>query len=262
MRMPLAPFLLGGLALPAQFAQVPWALDLPMAQGLTPGNFGLRFTHRFAEPARANGKEALGFDGYAYTGLGLGWGVRGVPGLSLEVSRTSDEKTVEFAVRQQVLSGDTFRAALRAERFDATIKGGAVGSALQAPVEWEPRVGLVLSAVPTLLSRTFYHRDPLFNVGLGARWRVADSQDLTAEYIPVPRALASIRVPDTFGGTRSLQPGWAFGYSYSTFGHRFSVMATNVPGTSMNQVLGGDGGGLGPNHAGNWGLGFNVIRIF
>ncbi|MDE3246014.1 MAG: hypothetical protein KGN80_08000, partial [Acidobacteriota bacterium] len=57
--------------------------------------------------------------------------------------------------------------------------------------------------------------------------------------------------------------GWALGYVFKTKGHRFTLLATNANGTTANQVLGGDYGAQpGPSRSGEWGLGFNLVRIF
>ena len=69
------------------------------------------------------------------------------------------------------------------------------------------------------------------------------------------------------GGTPtgpSLEPyqnGFAFGVTYKTFKHRFSLMGTNVSGTLANQVLSGDYYG-GPRVSSQWAIGFNVTRVF
>lgn len=44
-------------------------------------------------------------------------------------------------------------------------------------------------------------------------------------------------------------------------GIRFTHLATTIPGTTAHQVLGGDYAG-GPRPAGDWTLGFNLVRIF
>lgn len=51
-------------------------------------------------------------------------------------------------------------------------------------------------------------------------------------------------------------------YQYRTQGHRFTILATTTPGTTANQVLGGDYEGFGPRSSNYWSLGFNLIRIF
>lgn len=52
------------------------------------------------------------------------------------------------------------------------------------------------------------------------------------------------------------------GYQHRTQGHRFTIIAPTVPGTTANQVLGGDYEGFGPRSPNNWSLGFNLVRIF
>lgn len=54
----------------------------------------------------------------------------------------------------------------------------------------------------------------------------------------------------------------AQGLMGASFSYRFTILATNVRGTTANQVLGGDYAGTGPNRSGQWGLGFHLVRIF
>jgi hypothetical protein len=80
------------------------------------------------------------------------------------------------------------------------------------------------------------------------------------EYYPRPSKLAKAAPGGITDGT-TYQNGYAAGFSYKTFKHRFSVFGTNASGTTDNQVLSGDYGG-GPRHSSQWSLGFNVTRIF
>lgn len=78
----------------------------------------------------------------------------------------------------------------------------------------------------------------------------------TGEFYPRPSKL-----------DKRYKPGWAAGFAYKTFKHRFTPMATNTAGTTAHQVLGGDyRGGPGTYGAeqggGKWSLGFNIVRIF
>lgn len=241
------------LALPLmgqEASDLPLLLNLPTADTLMAWDIGLRFTHRFQEQAKGSSKDFYGLDGGAFTAIGFDFGIKAVPGLNAQVYRTSDHKTLTLALQEQVLASDHWRVAVRAERFDETVKGGLVGGAFQTPVDWRPVESFTLTLVPTFLSRTATARS-VATAGLGLRWSFTESQGLLAEYYP---KLSKV------GGDG--EQGWAFGYQYRTHGHRFSLLATNELGTTAHQVLGGDYGGFGPRPSGSWVLGFNVVRLF
>lgn len=240
-----------GLPLAAQEAsEVPLALNLPTADHLSDWDIGLRFTHRFQEQAKGSGKDLYGLDNGAYTAFGFDFGIKPIPGLNAQIYRTSDQKTLTLALQEQVVATEHWRFALRAERYDETVKGGLVGGAFQAPLDWQPFEALTLSVVPTYLSRTAT-AERVVTAGVGVRWMMTETQGLLAEYYPRPSKVSG-----------SFERGWALGYQYRTLGHRFSVLASNELGTTAHQVLGGDYAGYGPRPAGSWALGFNVIRIF
>jgi len=71
-----------------------------------------------------------------------------------------------------------------------------------------------------------------------------------AEYYPRPSKIG-----------KDFKPGYAAGFTYKTFKHRFTLVGTNTSGTTANQVLSGDYGG-GARSTGQWALGFNVARTF
>ena len=247
----LASLCLLGLPLAAQEASdLPLALNLPTADHLADWDMGVRFTHRFQEEAKSGNRELYGLDGGAFTAFGFDFGIKPVPGLNAQIYRTADEKTITLALQEQVVATEQWRVALRAERYDETVKGGIVGGAFQIPVDWQPVQPLTLSLVPTYLSRTATARH-VATAGLGAHWAFTEHQGLLGEFYPRPS-----KVPDGF------ERGWAFGYQYRTAGHRFSVLATNELGTTAHQVLGGDYEGFGPRASGGWVLGFNVVRLF
>ena len=240
-----------GLSLTAQEAsELPLSLNLPTADHLADWDIGLRFTHRFQEQAKGSSKDLYGLDNGAYTAFGFDFGIKPIPGLNAQIYRTSDQKTLTLALQEQVVATDHWRFALRAERYDETVKGGLVGGAFQTPVDWQPVESLAFTAVPTYLSRTATARN-VVTAGLGIRWMVGENQGLLAEFYPRPS-----KVAETF------KQGWAFGYQYRTIHHRFSILASNELGTTAHQVLGGDYEGFGPRPSGSWALGFNVIRIF
>ncbi|WP_243304416.1 DUF5777 family beta-barrel protein [Geothrix oryzisoli] len=244
--------------LAGQDSELPLGLNLPTADHLQGWQPAIRFTHRFAEPARGNSKDFYGLDGGNFAGLGFDLGIAAVPGLNAQIYRTSDGKTVILALQERLLDRPHFRMALRGERFDETLQRttytfgtvGITGATLQLPTELV--MGTVtLSVVPTWLSRTTTRDQALFTAGAGLRWRLLERQSLLAEYYPRPGRLDAA----------TYEQGFALGYRFQTKGHRFTLLATNVQGTTAHQVLGGDYGG-GPRPGGRWALGFNLVRIF
>ncbi|GLH67974.1 DUF5777 family beta-barrel protein [Geothrix edaphica] len=253
----LLPLLLSAPLL-GQDSELPLGLNLPTADHLQGWQPAIRFTHRFAEPARGNSKDFYGLDGGNFAGLGFDLGIAAVPGLNAQVYRTSDGKTVVLALQEQLLDRPHVRLAIRGERFDETIKRatytfgtvGVTGAALQLPAEFVAGP-VTFSLVPTWLSRTTTQDRALFTAGAGLRWRIVEGQSILAEYYPRPARLDST----------AYEQGFALGYRFQTKGHRFTLLATNVQGTTAHQVLGGDSAG-GPRSPGQWALGFNLVRIF
>lgn len=239
------------LPLAAQEAsEVPLAINLPTADHLANWDISLLFTHRFLEPVRDNSKDYYGLDEHAAVGFGFDFGIKAIHGLNAEIYRTADGKTVTLALQEQVMTTGHWRVAVRAERYDETVKGGQLGGVFQVPVDLQPLEALTFTAVPTFLARTATARN-VVTTGLGVRWMVAEHQGILAEFYPRPSRVY-----------RGFEQGWALGYQYRTVGHRFTIVATNVPGTTNHQVLGGDYEGYGPRSANYWALGFNLIRIF
>lgn len=268
----LLPLSLAALPLLSQQAsEVPWGLNLPTAQGLEQGALDIRFTHRFDTRARGNSKEAYGLDGYAYAALGFEKNFVSWPGLTFQAYRTADQKTLTLALSQKLILDPTFQVALRVERFDETVKAetitldsrdfktGKLGTAIQLPMEWRVSEYLTLSAVPTWLSRSNLKREPLTTVGLSVRMELTPEQAFIAEYYPRPSKLKNEL---SIEGKPLETAGWAMGYMFKTKGHRFTILGTNVKGTTTNQVLAGDYNFVGPSRSGDWRLGFNIARMF
>ena len=259
---PIVPSILLPLLLAApllgQDSELPLGLNLPTADHLQGWQPAIRFTHRFAEPARGNSKDFYGLDGGNFAGLGFDLGIAAVPGLNAQVYRTSDGKTVILALQEQLLNHPHVRMAVRGERFDETIQRatytfgtvGITGATLQLPAEFLAGP-VTLSLVPTWLSRTTTRDRALFTAGAGLRWRILEGQSILAEYYPRPARLDSA----------AFEQGVALGYRFQTKGHRFTLLATNLQGTTAHQVLGGDYVG-GPRPPGRWALGFNLVRVF
>lgn len=245
--------------LSAQDSEVPLALNLPTAETLRDWQPAIRFTHRFLEQARSNGKEAFGLDGGNSAGLGLDLGIGAVPGLNAQIYRTADGKTVVLALQQQALKTSWLRLAVRGERFDETIKRatygnttvGISGAVLQVPVDFLAGP-LAVGLVPTLLTRTSTKESSVATYGASLRWSISEGQSLLLEHYSKPGGLPA-------SGT--YRSGLAFGYRFQTQRHRFTLLGTTAQGTTAHQVLGGGYNG-GPVEPGQWTLGFNLVRMF
>lgn len=254
----LAVVLLAGGALSAEESEVPIAINLPTADRMQFWDIGLIFTHRFLSPVQGHGKDLYGLDGFTYAGFGFDFGFKPIKGMNFEIYRTADNKTFTVAIQQQFLNKDRIRMSARLERFDEVVtqvvtKDGTVGisgMAFQLPTEIFITDDFVLSLVPTYLSRTTTQEKSIFNYGVGLHYDFTSKFRVVVEYYPRPSQIA-----------KTFETGFAVGFSYKTFKHRFTLIGTNSTGTTAHQVLGGDYGG-GPKPQSDWSIGFNVARVF
>ncbi len=281
----LACALLAGGALRAESSEYPMVFNLPSAERMQYWDIGVVFTHRFVQPVKDHGKDVYGLDGYTYAGLGFTFGIKPIPGLNAFIYRTADNKTFSFGLQEQVLNGERVRMAVRAERFDEVVKEtttplgkvGISGLAVQVPTEIFITDDIIFSVVPSYITKTTTtdtvlavppgqtpntkpNTGGVFNVGLGLRIGFTEKFSFVSEYYPRPSKFAKAAPGGITDGT-TYQNGFAVGFSYKTFKHRFTLAGSNASGTTANQVMSGDYGG-GPRLSGNWSLGFNVTRIF
>jgi len=281
----LACALLAGGALHAESSEYPLVINLPSAERMQYWDIGVVFTHRFIQPVKDHGKDVYGLDGFTYAGLGFTFGIKPIPGLNAFIYRTADNKTFSFGLQEQVLNGDRVRMAVRAERYDEVVKEtvtplgkvGISGVVVQIPTEIFITDDIIFSVVPTYLSRnttgdtilvpapgesvsTTPNKPGVLNVGLGLRIGFTEKFSFVSEYYPRPSKLAKAAPGGITDGT-TYQNGFAAGFSYKTFKHRFTVVGTNASGTTANQVMSGDYGG-GPRPSASWSIGFNVARVF
>ncbi len=281
----LACALLAGGHLRAESSEFPLVINLPSAERMQYWDLGVVFTHRFIQPVKDHGKDAYGLDGFTYAGVGFTFGIKPIKGLNLFVYRTADNKTFNAGFQQQVWNGDYVRMALRAEHFDEVVKEGVTpfgrigvtGFTAQLPTEIFIGDDLILSLVPTFVSKTTTsdtilpvppgttpntkpNKGGVFNVGLGLRYGFTDKFSVMAEYYPRPSKFAKA-APGGITDGSTYQNGFAAGFSYKTFKHRFTLAGTNASGTTANQVMSGDYGG-GPRLTSQWAIAFNVARVF
>ncbi|MDP1833076.1 MAG: DUF5777 family beta-barrel protein [Geothrix sp.] len=281
----LACALLAGGALHAESSEYPLVINLPTAERMQYWDIGVAFTHRFIQPVKDHGKDVYGLDGYTYAGLGFTFGIKPIPGLNAFIYRTADNKTFTFGLQEQVLNGQRVRLAVRAERFDEVVKEtvtplgrvGVSGVAVQVPTEIFITDDIIFSLVPTYITKTTTtdtilpvppgttpnttpNTGGVFNVGLGLRIGFTEKFSFVGEYYPRPSKFSKAAPGGITDGT-TYQNGFAAGFSYKTFKHRFTVVGSNASGTTTNQVLSGDYGG-GPRPSDQWSIGFNVVRAF
>ena len=281
----LACALLAGGHLRAESSEFPLVINLPSAERMQYWDLGVVFTHRFIQPVKDHGKDAYGLDGFTYAGVGFTFGIKPIKGLNLFIYRTADNKTFNAGFQQQVWNGDYVRMAVRAERFDEVVKEGVTpfgrvgvsGFTAQIPTEIFIGDDLILSLVPTFVSKTTtsdtilpvppgvtpntkVNQGGVFNVGLGLRYGFTDKFSVMAEYYPRPSKFAKA-APGGITDGSTYQNGFAAGFSYKTFKHRFTLAGTNASGTTANQVMSGDYGG-GPRLSSQWAIAFNVARVF
>ena len=269
----------------AESSEVPLVINLPSTDRMQYWDIGVVFTHRFVQPVKDHGKDAYGLDGFTYAGVGFNFGIKPIKGLNAFVYRTADNKTFTAGLQQLVLDKDLIRMAVRVERFDEVVpeaktpfgRVGISGFTAQIPTEVFATDDLILSLVPTFISKTTTtdtilpvppgqapnktaNTGGVFNVGVGLRYGFTDKFSVATEYYPRPSKFAKA-APGGITDGSTYQNGFAFGVSYKTFKHRFTLAGTNASGTTANQVLSGDYGG-GPRLSSQWSIAFNVARVF
>jgi len=249
---------LAGGGLRAQTSDIPLAINLPTADRMQFWDIGVIFSHRFITPVKGHSKDLYGLDGLAYAGFGFNFGIKPIKGLNFEIYRTADNKTLTYTLHQQILDRSFIRMAARLQRFDEAVTQtvtplgtvGISGTTFQLPTEFYLTDDLVLTLVPTWLSRTTTQEKAIFTGGAGLRYDFSEKFRVLVEYYPRPSKLE-----------KTYEAGFAAGISYKTFKHRFTLVGTNSTGTTPNQVLGGDYAG-GPRPKGDWSIAFNVARVF
>lgn len=274
----LLPLVLAAAStLGAESSEYPLGINLPTGERMQYWDIGLVFTHRFIAPVQNNGKNLYGIDGFTYAGFGFDFGIKPVKGLNFLVYRTADNKTFVYGLQQLLVDKSRFRLSLRLERFDETVQNriipgapdpalgeiGIAGGSGQLTAELFITDDIILSVIPTWLSRTTTVEKGVVTAAAALKVHFTEKFAFVGEYYPTP---SKVKQMGEKGGLlvaagREYTAGFAAGVSYKTFKHRFSLFGTNATGTTTHQVLGGDYGG-GPNPAGKWSIGFNVARVF
>ena len=277
--------LLAGGALHAESSEYPLAINLPTPDRMQYWDLGVGFTHRFVQPVKDHSKDLYGLDGMSFSGFGFVFGIKPIPGLNLFIYRTPDNKTLTMGFQDQMVNGEHLRMAFRAGWFDEGVPQektsignvGISGYTLQLPTEIYVTDDLILALVPTFISKTTTtdtilpvppgkapnttpNTGGVFNVGVGLRYSFTEKFSFVGEYYPTPSKFKNAAPGGVTDGS-TYRAGFAAGFTYRTFKHRFTVVGTNANGSTDNQVLAGDFGG-GPGPSNQWALGFNIVRIF
>jgi|GEM_PF-340583 len=200
-----------------------------------------------------------------------------------------DFERFRMAIRAERFDETIDKSLFQPDGLTPTGRVGVFGGTFQLPMEVFITDDIIFSLVPAYITRTTTTNTTLatlnsatnppsalpnaspntsgvFNVGLGIRANITDKFGVIGEYYLRPSKFSKA-VKVIPGGTptgpslESYQNGFAFGVTYKTFKHRFSLMGTNVNGTTGNQVLSGDYFG-GPRPSSQWAIGFNVARVF
>ncbi len=218
------------------------------------GIFEVFFTHRFSQTiADSDLNNLFGLDSFAYTGLGLAYGVSDT--WSLALYRTANEKNFEATLRWQWLSADdgiadlVIRGSLNFNTDPGTNDPLRLGLEVIAGVHVGP---LSLMAAPAYMTNParVSGEDPFtFGIILGVSVRVLETVSIVAEAVPV---LSGYRLRDVQG---TYHPTWGAGVQIEVGGHVFTLLVTNQVGTTLDQFLPGA-----PTSSPR--LGFNLVRRF
>jgi len=245
--------------------------NIPTDNVLPKKGFGYDFTHRFAVPIAENtANDVYGLDGFAYTGIGLYYGVTDM--LEAHAFRSSLTDASEVGLKYQL-----FREAKHfgnGAPFGLTLSGGFQNDNIQNSIDFylQPIISKVIIpnwmkvyVAPTWsdksatlgmansLSASFYPfldpkgRDYIRNQGtfalpIGAALQIIpDRLSLFGEYTPV------------LSGYKEVKNGFAFGLQILSRleTHVFTLGISNVPYSTFGQFVVG-----GPSN--DWHLGFNI----
>ncbi len=246
----------------------------PMDNLLRKNGFSFDFTHRFADSIKStNANDLWGFDNFAYTGIGIGYGI--ADNLEAHVYRSSVLDAIEAGIK--------FRMFREAKKFG---QGAPFGLVLHSGFQldniqnsFDPYFQAIFSKViipkwvkfyasPTIAWRTptigspssksaifFTFNDPkhrsfmrygeTFVIPLGTAIQIVPNRmSLFGEYLPV------------VSGFRESVNGWSFGLQIISRleTHVWTIGISNMPYSTVgNSIVGA------PNN--NWNLGFNIAAM-
>lgn len=244
-------------------------LNLPSNQIAAPGQWDVKFTHRFRQSMTEGSfsdqlHSLFGLDSNADVVFGAAYAVR--PNLQLSLVRSNSNDTLEAAAKYVLWRQTEGRA------LSATLRGGAD---IRTERDLEDRTTFFAQAI---LARQFGRKAEIFflptfatNAGRavtgdasGALFEHAFNVPVAFAWMLRPGLAAVIEVtprnmdlPDEMGGDFS----WAAGVKRQMGGHWFEILLTNNQATLVDQYVTTTFQGT-PLNAGNVHLGFNIERRF
>ena len=245
--------------------------DIPTDTLLPKKGLGYDFTHRFAQAIdNSTNHDVYGLDGFAYTGIGLYYGITN--NLEAHVFRSSLTDASEFGMKFRI-----FREAKKwgeGAPFGLTLSSGFQNDNIQNSID--PYVQAIFSKViipswmKVYLVPTWAFRTPTIgNVGSKSAQFFTFSDPKHREFIKnrgtfaLPIGAALQRIPNrlslfgeytpVLGGYKEVENSWAFGLQILSRleTHVWTLGVSNVPYTTFGQFITG-----GPSN--NLHFGFNL----
>ena len=251
--------------------------NIPSDNVLPRHSIGFDFTHRFSKPiAKDTANDVYGLDSFAYTGLGLYYGITNM--LEAHAFRSSLTDASEFGLKYQVFkeaAGVGLKPTLtKGAPFGLTLSGGFQNDNIQNSIDFYVQPILTKVIIPSWLkiylaptwadrsatigmsnslSASFFPSiDPkhrgykreagTFGLPIGAALQIVPNKlSLFGEYTPV------------LSGYKEAVNGWAFGLQILSRleTHVWTLGISNVPYSTFGQFVVGS-----PSN--DWHLGFNI----
>lgn len=229
-------------------------VNMPTPRTVAPGQWEVRFTHRFSEPINEGDVHSFwGLDSSADIGIGLLYAP--VENLEVGVFRTDVLDDYEVYGKYVLFPQSSTRPLSLAGRagFDYRSEEGLderFSPFAQLIVSRQIGKTLELFATPTYMAgdATFEHA---FNVPLGVVWGFRQNLMLIAEIIP-----ANSDAPDD----ADADIGWTIGLKRAIGGHFFEILLSDTRATHVDQYV--TSSPLGGIDSGDIHLGFNIERRF
>jgi hypothetical protein len=235
-------------------------VDVRTGKVMAKGEFNFRFSHRFTSPIFNQSRrpfDLFGLDTFAYTGLGIGYGITNR--LGVNVYRQVWDRKIELSGEYAALKQDeriplTFiaRAAIDGKRdFAGEGNRGHYTPSVQFVIERRFFNRFSFNLDPTFVFRTRgldldARRDHLIALGVGASVKLRESMAIVGEVIP--RLTKNPLAGDFF----HQEPTASFGFQFRTSRHVFEILVSNSWETN---IAGSALGGPDEKH-----IGFNIYR--
>lgn len=244
--------------------------NIPSDNVLPRGSIGFDFTHRFSSPiSEKTANDVYGLDSFAYTGIGLYYGITNH--LEAHAFRSNLTDASEFGLKYQL-----FKEAKKfgdGAPFGLTLSGGFQNDDIQNSIDFYVQPIFTKVIIPgwakvylaptwadksstigmsNSLSASFFtfldpkkrqpSKEGTFGLPIGLALQIIPNKlSLFGEYTPV------------LGGYKEVKDGWAFGLQILSRleTHVWTIGISNVPYSTFGQFVTG-----GPSN--DWHLGFNL----